>query len=201
MYNRAAFLGSMFSAFVCCTGLTLGIQIANAQIVLPLSIVQGPPLKEVSCSTFLQPYFDWANASTSNFVATTVVFNKSNNDSVENIVTYNTGNVRPNGFQLIGDLTQLSSDRFNILPNVNGGFILNGEQPFSIDRKTSVSISFAIDGTVSWVERSINTVRFTYKAICYSNNTAILLPPFDRNQAAGIIKFQKGTLEEIPIPR
>jgi hypothetical protein len=192
MYNRVTFWSSMFCAFLSYAGLTLGIPIANAQIKLNPSIFERDvsrfiiPVKEVPCSTFLQPYFDWERGSFLNFVTASVVFN----DAANRLVTYTTGTLNLNGNNLTGDFTQLLSNRFISLP---GGGPLGGPfQPFSINEPASIGITLAADGSVTWVQRSNNT-SFDYKAICYSNDTAILLPLFNADSSAGVITFGKGT--------
>lgn len=194
MYNRVTFWGSMFSAFLCYTGLTLNIPIANAQLKLTIPVTRiNPsvikaivPVSEVSCSTFLQPYFDWERGSFLNFVTASVVFNNAAN----RVVTYTTGTLNLNGNNLIGDFTQLLSNRFISLPG--GGPLGGPSQPFSINQPASIGITLAADGSVTWVERSNNT-SFNYKAVCYSNDTAILLPLFNTDSSAGVITFGKGT--------
>lgn len=192
MYNRVTFWGYMFCAFLSYAGLTLGIPIANAQIKLNPSIFERDlskfivPVKEVPCSTFLQPYFDWERGSFLNFVTASVVFN----DAANNLVTYTTGTLNLNGNNLTGDFTQLLSNRFIRLPG--GGPFGGPLQPFSINEPASIGITLAADGSVTWVERSNNTSS-NYKAVCYSNDTAILLPLFNNDSSAGVITFGKGT--------
>ena len=194
MYNRVTFWGSMFSAFLFYTGLTFNIPIANAQLKLNPSIIRTNPsiiraivpVSEVPCSTFLQPYFDWERGSFLNFVTASVVFNNAAN----NLVTYTTGTLNLNGNNLTGDFTQLLSNRFISLPG-EGPFSFPS-QPFSINQPASIGITLAADGSVTWVQRSNNT-SFNYKAICYSNDTAILLPLFSADTSSGVITFGKGT--------
>ncbi|MCL6754908.1 hypothetical protein KBT16_29605 [Nostoc sp. CCCryo 231-06] len=195
MYNRVTFWGSMFCAFLSYTTLTLGIPIANAQIFRPslVELTKDNPvsltnliLTEVPCSTFLQPYFDWAKGSSINSVSTTVAFNNVK----DGLVTYSTGKLRQNGYYLTGDLKKLLSNRFISLPGVPGGFG-GPSQPFSINEPASVSMTLAADGSVTWVERSFNNATSNYRAVCYSNNTAILLPLLNGEEAAGVITFQK----------
>lgn len=191
MYNRMNFWGSMFSAFLFYTGLTLNIPIANAQVKPNILINQSKiiflvPVSEVPCSTFLQPYFDWERGSFLNFVTASVVFNSAGN----NPVTYTTGTLNLNGNNLTGDFTQLLSNRFISLPG-EGSFTF-ASQPFSIKEPASIGITLAADGSVTWVQRS-NNKTFNYKAVCYSNDTAILLPLFSADSSAGVITFGKGT--------
>ncbi|MEH1842999.1 MAG: hypothetical protein V7L20_30750 [Nostoc sp.] len=196
MYNRLTYWGSMFSAFLFYTGLTLNIPIANAQlkqnpyslrITNYSSVIKAiAPVSEVPCSTFFQPYFDWERGSFLNFVTASVVFNNAAN----NLVTYTTGTLNLNGNNLTGDFTQLLSNRFLSLP---GGGPLGGPfQPFSINQPASIGITLAADGSVTWVEQSNNTSS-NYRAVCYSNDTAILLPLFSADTSSGVITFGKGT--------
>ncbi|BBD65138.1 hypothetical protein NIES4072_11970 [Nostoc commune NIES-4072] len=193
MYNRVNFWGSIFYAFLFYTGLTFNIPIANAQLKLnpsllrTISVIKATvPVSEVPCSTFLQPYFDWERGSFLNFVTASVVFNNAG----KNPVTYTTGTLNLNGNNLTGDLTQLLSNRFIRLPG-DGPFSFSS-QPFAINQPASIGITLAPDGSVTWVERSNNT-SFDYKAVCYSNDTAILLPLFSADSSAGVITFGKGT--------
>lgn len=198
MYNRVTFWGSMFCAFLSYTTLTLGIPIANAQIFRPplVELTKDNPvslinliLTEVPCSTFLQPYFDWAKGSSITSVSITVAFNNEK----DGLVTYSTGELRQNGYYLTGDLKKLLSNRFLSLPvvPVPGVFGFGPSQPFSINEPASVSMTLAADGSVTWVERSFNNATSNYRAVCYSNNTAILLPLLNGDKAAGVITFKK----------
>lgn len=192
MYNRVTFWGSMFCAFLSYAGLNVGIPIANAQIKLNPSIFERDiskfivPVKEVPCSTFLQPYFDWERGNFLNFVTASVVFN----NAADRLVTYTTGMLNLNGNNLTGDFTQLLSNRFTRLAG-EGSFTF-AFQPFSIKEPASIGITLAADGSLTWVQRSNNT-SFDYKAVCYSNETAILLPLFNGDGSAGVITFGKGT--------
>lgn len=199
MYNRVTFWGSMFSAFLFYTGLTFSIPIANAQLKLTSqgtirNIRNGNNpvrafLSEVPCSTFLQPYFDWERGSFLNYVTAFVVFN----NSADKLVTYTTGTLNLNGNNLTGDFTQLLSNRFVRLPGDEtfGGFA-GPSQPFSIKEPASIGITLAADGSLTWVQRSNNTTS-NYRAVCYSNDTAILLPLPVTDSSSGVITFGMGS--------
>ena len=171
MCNRVNFWVFMFSAFLAYTGLTLGIPLANAQP------------SERPCSEFLQPFIDWAKPGNPRGVNTSVAFNNVD----KGLVTYSSGTLQFQNGNITGNLTKLLSNRLIQLPG--GGPFGGPSQPFSIKEPATVVITIAADGVVTWVEQSFNNATFTYKAVCYSNDTAILLD--DINKATGVITLVK----------
>ncbi len=188
-----------------CSGLILAfatinfsIQPVNAQINPaspirpPLDINSNPPLSvsvlETPCSEFLKPYFDWAKRSSDFLVSTSVAFN-----NVEGrLVTYSRGNLYFRENKLGGNLTKLFSNEFLTLPAPSGSLGSNEQQPFSHKKTALVNITITPNGEVTWVERSFNNKTYRYKAVCYTNDTAILLPSAISEKSAAVMTFEQG---------